>query len=311
MIKGYSTVIMHNTLFAFCTDVYLPTRIGMAKTSAEQLVIAARLFDRWSRSVPLDHLDEPLVVRWLAEYSRVTSARTVNSKRTSLLTLWSAAAEAGLCRPPNRKRIPRAKEHRRIPWAWTTSEIERLVSACRSLQGSIDGIPSRAWWPSIVLTIWDTGMRIGALLSIVTEDLNLAERYAIVRAENDKSGTDRYYPLGDQATAAIAGHLCPHRNRVFPWPNCRRQLFYNFRKIVTAAGLKSGKSMGLFHQLRRSNLSYTAAHGGIELAQQQAGHASPATTVRHYIDPRIAHQKSAVDVLPKLNLDGNKQLRLF
>ncbi len=122
---------------------------------------------------------------------------------------------------------------------------------------------------------------------------------------------DRYYPLGDQATAAIAGHFCPHRDQVFPWPYTRRQLYYKFRRIVTSAGLKSRKSMGLFHQLRRSNLSYTAACGGIELAQQQAGHASPATTRASYIDPRIAKQRSAVDVLPELNLSGDKQLRLF
>lgn len=299
------------TLLTFCKDVYLPTRLGMAKTSAEQLLIAARLFDRWSRSVPLAHLDELLVVRWLSVYSRGVAPRTVNSKRTSILTLWDAAAEAGLCRAPNRKRIPRAKELRRIPWAWTTTEIERLVSVCRSVRGTLGTIPARSWWPSIVLSIWTTGMRIGSLMSIATSDLNLAERYAIVRAEHDKSGIDRYYALGDQAIAAIAGHLCPHRELVFPWPYGRRQLFYKFRRIVTAAGLKSRKTMGLFHQLRRSNLSYTAAGGGIALAQQQAGHASPATTVRSYLDPRIAQQKSAVDVLPELHLSGDRQLRLF
>ena len=313
-IEAYPTVIMNNlNLLKYATDCYLPTRLGMATNSAEQLVIAARLFDRWSRSVPLTHLDEPLVVRWLTEYAKVTSPRTVNSKRCSILTLWAAASEAGLCRPPNRKRIPRAKEMRRIPWAWTTTELERLVSVCRSVRGTLGEIPSQTWWPSVVLTIYYTGMRISSLLSIATEDLSLAERYAIVRAEADKSCMDRFYALGDSATAAIAGHFCPHRERAFPWPYGRRQLFYKFRRIVTAAGLKSRKTMGLFHQLRRSNLSYTAAYGGIELAQQQAGHASSATTVRHYLDPRIARQRSAVDVLPELKVSGNddKQKRLF
>ncbi|KKN09844.1 hypothetical protein LCGC14_1042470 [marine sediment metagenome] len=294
------------TLLSFCTDCYLPTRLGMAKTSAAQLQIAARLYE-----VSLSALDELELARRLATYSKDHSPSTVNSKRRAILTLWSAAAEAGLCRPPNRKRIPRAREMRRIPWAWTTTELERLISVCRSVRGTLGDIPAGIWWPSIVLTIWDTGMRIGALLSITTSDLNLAERYAIVRAEADKSCIDRYYPLSDQSTAAIAGHFCPHRDRAFPWPYGRRQLFYRFRKIVTAAGLKSRKTMGLFHQLRRSNLSYTAAGGGVALAQQQAGHASSATTVRHYLDPRIAQQRSAIDVLPTLNLSGDKQLLLF
>lgn len=305
-IEVYPTGIMSITLLTFCTEAYLPTRLGMAKTSSEQLKIAARIYN-----VSLRELDELDLARRLVAYSKDHAPSTVNSKRRMILTLWAAAADVDLCRPPSRKRVPRAKEPRRLPWAWTTTELERLVSVCRSVRGTLGNIPSRTWWPSVVLTIYYTGMRISSLLSIATEDLSLAERYAIVRAEADKSNMDRFYALGDSATASIAGHFCPHRERAFPWPYGRRQLFYRFRTIVTAAGLKSRKTMGLFHQLRRSNLSYTAACGGIELAQRQAGHASPATTVRHYIDPRIAKQKSAVDVLPELDLSSDKQLRLF
>ena len=300
-------IMAEQTLLAFCTEAYLPTRLGMAKSSAEQLLVAARLFD-----APLSELDETAIARRLATYSTDHSPSTVNSKRRAILTLWDAAANAGLCRPPNRKLVPRAKEPTRLPWAWTTSEIERLIAVCRSVRGTIGDVPAGSWWPSVVLTIWDTGMRISSLLSISSPDVNLAERYAIVRAEADKSNCDRFYPLGNGSTAAIAGHYCPHRELAFPWPFNRRRLFYRFRQIVTAAGLTSRKTMGLFHQLRRSNLSYTAAGGGVALAQQQAGHASPATTVRHYLDPRIAQQRSAVDVLPELDLSsGDKQLRLF
>lgn len=295
------------TLKQYCTEAYLPTRIGMAKTSAQQLLIAARLFDARLRD-----LDERGLARRLVAYRALPrSPRTVNGKRQAILTLWDAAAEDGLCRPPVRKRVPRCKEYRRLPRAWTTLEMERLLAVARSMRGKIGTIPRRLFWPSIVLTIWDTGIRIGSLLSVRTEDVSLADRWMIARAEDDKSGVDRFFPLGNDSTAAIAGHFSPTRTYLWPWPWNRRQIWIHFRKLLIAASLSSDKSMGCFHQLRRTSLSYTAAGGGVALAQQQAGHASSATTVRHYLDPRIAQQRSAVDVLPELNVSGDRQMRLF
>ncbi len=295
------------TLLGYCTEAYLPTRIGMKASSAEQLSVAARLYD-----VPLSDLSETGLSCVLADYCQRYAPSTTNSKRRAILTLWDAAAAAGLCRPPNRKRVPFAREYSRTPLAWTVAEVERLVTHCRRLSGEFAGIPQSAWWASLVLVIWDTGARVSATISTAADDCNLAERYLMIRAEHQKSRIDRLFWLSDQAVGEIALHYDPCRKRVWPWPHHRRTLFRYFRMIVMDAGLQPDPSMGLFHKLRRSNLSYTAANGGIELAQQQAGHASATTTRRHYIDPRIARQRSAVDVLPKLNLpDDDPQLRLF
>jgi hypothetical protein len=37
----------------------------------------------------------------------------------------------------------------------------------------------------------------------------------------------------------------------------------------------------------------------LDKSQRQAGHADYATTLKHYIDPRIARGRSAADVLPE------------
>jgi len=294
------------TLLGYCTEVYLPTRVGLKPSSAQQLRLAAKLYN-----LPLTRLHERELAGALAEYCRSHSPATTNSKRRAILTLWDAAAGDGLCRKPDRRRVPKAREFRRLPPAWTVSEVERLVSHCRALPGMVAQIPRSRWWTSLVLAVWDSGERISATLSTATADCNLAERFMLVRAENQKCGIDRLFWLSDATVAAIAGHYDTGRQLVWPWPHCRRYLFVQFRSIIGGAGLTAEKSMGLFHKLRRSNISYTARNGGLDLARQQAGHSSASTTLRHYVDPRIAHERSAVDVLPPLRADRDVQLRLF
>ena len=298
------------TLKEYLAD-YRGSQLRIKESTREQMAVGLRLFDRHvGHPVLICELTETIAVDWLSQYAATVSPRTVNSKRQAILTLWESAAMAGLCEPPNRKLVPRAKEFRRIPLAWTVTEIERLVGISQTVRGQVEGIPKRKFWPSLILAVWNTGARIGNLLSARTVDCNLAEQYIVLRAESHKSGCDQFFRLTDQAVAAIASHFSPRRELIWPWPWHRRQIWEQFKKIVLAAGLMPNASMGLFHKLRCSNLSYTAANGGLEMARQQAGHASAQTTLRHYIDPRIARRPSAIDVLPRLDLP-EEQGRLF
>ncbi|MCP4594594.1 MAG: site-specific integrase, partial [bacterium] len=170
------------------------------------------------------------------------------------------------------------------------------------------------WWPSLLRTLWETSCRVSALLSVRPLDCHLDERYLLVRAEHTKTLMDQVLWISDDCVDAVSRVYDPHAPQVWEWPFTSRHFFKSLRQIVEAAGLRADKrlAMQLSHKLRRSNLSYTAANGGIQLAQQQAGHATPQMTLRHYIDPRIARQRSAVDVLPKLDLgDDDPQKRLF
>jgi integrase len=294
----------------FC-EVYAQNRLGISDGYVEQLRTAIRTLDRWAgRPVDTANLSAGLLTSFLVAYARQVSPATVNSKRCSLLTLWEAAASSGLCQAVERRSVPKAAEHKRIPEAWTVDQIERLVSECRGLRGYLGGIPRRRWWPSLVLAVWDTGARISALLSSRIVDLDLADRRLLIRAEAQKSRADQLFWLSDSTVASIAGHYSTARELVWPWPCCRRTLWESFRRIVEAAGLTSSRrGMDLFHKLRRSNLSYTAMVDP-ELARQQPGHTSVQTTQRHYIDPRIARQRSAVDVLPKLHIAEERQRML-
>ena len=190
--------------------------------------------------------------------------------------------------------------------------MSRLIRTAGSMTGDVGQIPRAVWWSTLLRVLWETSSRVSALLSVRPLDCHLDEKYLLVRAEHTKTGIDTIYWISADCADAVSRIYDPHSSQVWPWPFTSRHFFKTFRQIIEAAGLHADKklAMQLSHKLRRSNLSYTAANGGIELAQLQAGHASAHTTLRHYIDPRIARQRSAVDVLPKLDLP-DEQGRLF
>jgi integrase len=277
------------------------------------MAIAVRLFDRHvGRPVLVAELTESMLVDFLAEYSRRVSPATVNAKRRSLLALWTQAARDGLIPAPDRLRVPKARELRRIPEAWTVEEVSRLVATAMSMKGLVGRVDKSVWWPSLLRSLWETSSRVSAMLSVRPLDCHLDERYLLVRAEHTKQGIDQVYWITSDCADAVSRVYNPHVAHVWEWPFTSRHFYQSLRQIVEAAGLKADKrlAMQLSHKLRRSNLSYTAKNGGIQLAQMQAGHSSPQMTIRHYIDPRIARQQSAVDVLPKLILP-DEQRRLF
>jgi len=100
----------------------------------------------------------------------------------------------------------------------------------------------------------------------------------------------------------------PHQEqpaeRLFVWPCCRRHLFAIFRRIIEAAGVRYSPrhSLGLFHRLRRTALTYCWAVDPA-VAQRQGGHSSAEITRKHYVDPRIAADGiCAADILPPIRL---------
>ncbi|KKN11616.1 hypothetical protein LCGC14_1024770 [marine sediment metagenome] len=297
-------MIRASTLAEYIETIYVPAKIDLSARTVEQLVVAVRLFDRWRGApVHLHDLSDELLCRFLRAYLATgKTASTVNGKRRAILCLWRHAFEEGIVELLPRK-VPILREPRRMPEAWTLSEVEQLLAAARRLSGKVGEVERRDWWTALILSVYDTSGRIGAIQSTRTLDCNLAERYLIVRADHQKTNEDRLYWLSDQTTTIIAVIYEPRRERLFTWPYGRRHLFYQFRRLVERAGLHADKrGMNLFHKLRRTSLSYCAAYD-LELARRQAGHSTARLTQRHYIDPRIARQQSAVDVLPRPHCD--------
>ncbi len=283
----------------YVAQVYLPAR-DVKPTTCEQYLVAARQLEAASggRLLVKDLCDEA-VQRLMTKYP---NAGTANSKRREVLTVWKYAWRKRHVDELPRD-VPTRRQPQRLPEAWTVEQVNRLLVECRNVPGWFPdtGIPKGLFWASLAITIYYTGSRPSALLSVRTSDVNLVKQYLTLRAEYTKTARDVLYWLAPQAVESIREIFDSARELVWPWGHCRRHFWRSFRKIVERAGLPSVKNKNdLFYRLRRTNLSYTAAKGGLELARSQAGHHSARLTQRHYVDPRIARQRSAVDVLPPL-----------
>jgi len=279
-------------------ESYVADRFDLSEGYRAELLRAVKQLNEWAGyDLPLGDLSVRLVSDFLRSRIANSSPVTVNNKRRELLTLWNAAAEAGLVLSPGT--IRRLQEPLDPPSAWTVEEVRTLVEQCQQEQGYIAGISAGLWWATFVMAIYWTGTRPSALLQVRPEDLH--GDGLLIRGASQKNRRGQWHPLPLSFLGELR-QMGGGPERLWPWPYHRNTLFASFRRIVEKAKIPlplGGRQ--LFYRLRRTHLSYCAAADPL-LAQRQAGHADYRTTERHYIDPRIARQRTAADVLPMLNV---------
>lgn len=291
------------SLLEFFDGVYLVYHPDCHAPAAEQFRIALRLLERSAgRPLTTADLSEDLLYRfakWLHDNGR--SPGTIKSRVGTVLSVWREAVRAQQS-PPLPSRVPRVRVPRRLPKAWHMGELSRLLAACREMTGGMRGtdIPRSVWWSSKILFLYESGSRIGASLAIRRDEVCLSERAVRLSVEAAKTGYEQLVRISDETAAAMADLLaCPHP---FPqaWPYCARReaLYETLKVLLRRAGLPDDRT-SMFHCLRRTNATWSARCGSLELAQRQLGHTSPEMTLGRYIDPRIMRMVDAVDVLPR------------
>ena len=298
------------TLRDFLHNEYAPSRLTLSKQGLWQLDLAVRLLDTWhGKPVRASDLSESFIARYLKAASAGYAPATINSKRRSLLTIWRAMADEKLCPDPIMRKVPRAREPKKNPDAWTVEEVEQILARCQALGGTVGNIPRCWWWTAWVLVIYETGIRAGALREVEPVDYDPNEGSLYVRPEIQKNATGQLFWLSSD-TVGVVNHIYdPDAPRLFHFPYTRYWLWRYFRReVLRKSGLKPSRmpegAMDSFHRLRRTNLSYLA-RVDVRLAVQQAGHCRPEVTRRHYLDDRIVRPKDGerpVDYLPKLSL---------
>ncbi len=286
-------------LFTYVETVYVPGRLNLSEGTIEQYLHMARSFQRFfPEPVPVESLSDDLVLSWLQARLKQVAPRTVKRERGDLLTIWRWAHRKGHC-PTTPIDIPTIKCVRRLPAYWNVDELARLIVACRSLRGTMRDLTIKrsAWWSSLMLFLYDTGCRLSAALAVTPGELDLAGRCVVLNGDVAKTGVEQSIKLSDQTIAAVAGHYQSDRERVWPYPYVKRQLWYQFKKIIEAADLPSDRYR-MFHCMRRTTATLTAAHSSIDVARRQLGHTSEAMTQR-YVNESALPIIQAVDVLPR------------
>lgn len=250
----------------------------LSASYADTLRRHVRAFCHWvGREIPVTEVTSDLVNAWLADLradSRL-GPKSRHDYRASVLAVWRDAWETGLAdHRPERVRTVRVPHT--VPIAWTLDEVRRLVKACQTLQGIVEGtqIARSAWFDRFVRLGWYTGLRLSDLLAARGPDV---APNGVLRLATTKTGRI----VCARLPASLASGL-PKTGPLLPWPGGRRTLYRWLEKLVKAAGIRRGSS----RWLRRSAASYVERdHPGA--GHRLLGHSSEGMARRHYLDPAI------------------------
>ena len=287
------------TLTQFFADYYRPLRLrGRSPNTFRLYANTIKQFGLFlSRDAVLEDLNDLTVSRYLDYRTEKRAAHTADKERNQLLALWRCASDRRMVE--YRPTIPVSPMPARIPTAWSIEQLRSLLACAKVEKGNVGNVPARVWWPALIMVLWQSAERIGAILAVTKEDY-LRPRI-LVRAEYRKGGKrDKLY--------TFSGHVCDmldvlvtapgDGDKLFVWPKSREYMWPVFGHLVERAGVPGGKR-AKFHQLRRSAATHFAAGGGDAVALLD--HASPKTT-KAYLDPRyIDTGPKPCDVLPSID----------
>lgn len=269
-------------------------RIDLTSGTIQQYRISVGWFERVHGRVPLRDLT-PLhvigVMRAMRDAGRCE--RTVNNGRKNLLMLWRYAEDQGSPIPPlpNARRIPRMREPAPLAKAWTPEQMGRIIEACGTAPERRGWTPEH--WRALILTIYDTSLRIGCLMRSTIDQLDGTT--LTVPGSLQKGRRETCQPLHPDTAARLAA-LPRTDKRLFAWPYRREELWRKFREILKAAGLPATRR-DQFHRIRRTSYTMVAVALGKEAASQHAAHRGDLS--RFYLDPTFLPKPNPLDALPR------------
>jgi site-specific recombinase XerD len=160
-----------------------------------------------------------------------------------------------LCKKGLRSYLPQLPPVRStfIPHIFSKREIEAIFDACDNLQSGNNDMRSTVFiMPSLIRTLYSTGIRIGEALSLVNGDVNLQENYFVLR--DTKNGADRLVPFPVSLSEVLKEYVF-YRSKLpivtseeslffikLNGANCDRDVVYRrFRKVLALANIPKGR----------------------------------------------------------------------
>jgi hypothetical protein len=276
--------------------------------SAEQLEITCRLFERWYQDeykfpFLVDSMNEPLLTEFLNDLRKTRAAKTVNRKRGDLLALWRHAKRRGLLPLPDAQEVVHFPEPKRMPDAWRLEDLSRQLAACDLYQ------PKRRRFKkwdkrhdkALRLVLYDTAYRLTACLKLLKTNIR-PEGAIVALSDSQKTNSDEAKWLGRDTIDALNEILVdsdPNDPRVFPWEGSMESFWRRWKAINRLADLPATRRDGP-QKMRRTSASWLEARRPGS-AQHHLRHSSPELAVKHYLDPTIAFDYRAPDVMPRIS----------
>ena len=295
------------TLREFLNDYYAPLK-GICPRTQRLYEFTIKALGEYLGEVDGSGYREPTVLdldqlpisRYLAWRLKHREPATAAKDRAQLRAIWALAwdqAIEGVSRGPSAG-LRRIVVPQRVPEAWLSDEMRRLVASAAHEAGEIEGVPAAGFWRALLLTMYDSAERISACLSLRYADVH--GTLVCMRAEGRKGGRrDLTRSITADTALAIDQIALPKRDLVFPWRKSVSTIYYHLDRILDRANLPKDRR-SKFHRIRRTSASYYELAGGD--AQDLLDHSTPALKRRHYLDPRIVGDATnASSMLPKVS----------
>ena len=235
----------------------------------------------------LADIDLAMLRRWLGRQSEAGLARSTVARRAAAVRSFTAwAHREGIIQADPALRLLAPKRERHLPEVLHRGQIERLVGSLEADEAeAADGDPVPARDLAVVEVLYASGTRIGELVGLDVDDVDLERRMLRVLGKGNR---ERSVPFGVPAEAALRRWLAL-RGRLAV-PGSGPALFLGrrggrlgqrqAREIVDRAlrGLGDTSASGP-HALRHTAATHLL-DGGADLrsVQEILGHASLATT---------------------------------
>jgi integrase/recombinase XerD len=224
-------------------------------------------------------------IAWLRDQTHAKSGEklsdsTVNSYIRGLHRFFAWCADEYAC-PNPMKRIAFPKEKPMKPKAIDLDDLKAMLAECKE---DFRGIRNRA----MMLFLIDTGCRVGGLVGLNREDVDLSARYATVTEKGNKTRRVRFSQSTSealQAWLALRFETGYEGLYVFySYPECQQLTTDGVRVILSKLG-KLARVQGRVnpHSFRHAFArEYLIAGGDLATLSLLMGHTLPQTTVNSY-----------------------------
>lgn len=235
----------------------------------------------------LDDVDLAVLRSWLASMTRAQlSRRTIARRGAAARTFFAWAHRTGRCRTDPAERLVSARPGRSLPGVLAVEVAAQLLDAAADRAADGDPVELRDW--AALELLYGTGMRVGELVGVDVDDVDLARRTVLVMGKGAK---ERVVPFGLAAATAVDRWLSRGRP-VLAEPGSGPALLLGsrgarvgqrqLREAVHRAAALAGVPDAAPHTLRHSAATHLVEGGSdLRTVQEVLGHASLATT-QHY-----------------------------
>jgi integrase len=234
-------------------------------------------------------IDTAMIERFHSVRLGIVAKTTANKDLRTMNAALTRAVRRGYLRENPGRHVTPARVPEKALRVLTSADVGKLLEAC----------PSDRWRAFVALAA-TTGLRRGELLALRWCDVDMDSMTVHVRntpGHTTKSGKERAVPL--QLSVVPLLQRLDHRGELIFHTEAGTSMANNVARGFNGIVKKAGIERCTMHDLRRTFVSQLAMAGVNQaVVQQLAGHASIATTVKHYTQIMPDAFRSATDLLP-------------